>query len=193
MGQPWVPSAGDLLLPSPAVGQIQDGNVSSSAPKPWAGKTRELRKELELTPSDALTIPGSFAYSCWWKCHHHSRLPFLILLFCVATETFQDKAMKGLKSWWAKSQSSFSDVPVPAWLRKKELCQIGAATETMSLASRAWALNSQRCSQGWTAFGSLLGFPWEVWEWIWFMELICDVSQQPGWGKEWQNNVGNEA
>lgn len=47
--------------------------------------------------------------------------PIMLLSFWFATETPQDKFMKGSKSWWAKSQSSFSDIPVPAWVRKKEL------------------------------------------------------------------------
>lgn len=183
MGQPWVPSAGELLLPNPAMGQIQDGNVSSSAPKPWAGKTRELRKELKLTPSDNLTMPGSFAYISWWKCHHHSHLPFLVL--CIAAETPQDKVMRGSKSWWAKSQSSFSDVPVP---EKK------SSKEEQPLRQCPWpglwtARGASRAEQPLAPLGFPLG-SLKV-NLIYGSYLWCVPAARRG--KEWQNSVGNEA
>lgn len=53
-----MPSAGDLLLPSPAVGQTQAVLMGSEA---MSSKKKRIKKELKLTLSDALTIPGPLA------------------------------------------------------------------------------------------------------------------------------------
>lgn len=103
---------------------------------------------------------------------------------CVfATETSQNKVMKGSQSSWAKSQSSFLDVPVLAWVRKKEAGpQTGAATEEMSLVSRHKALRSH-CPQNWIAFGSLLQFSlvqhekFESEVDLWSLSVLCPSSQ----------------
>lgn len=52
-----------------------DGNVSTKCSEAMSRKNKRIKKELKLTPSDALTLSGSFACASWWKCHHHSHLP----------------------------------------------------------------------------------------------------------------------